>query len=257
MDRAVYKKKIRGLAQNIGKTEEELDKVVDRHFDNLEFSISNQFIDEKEKKRAQDLLIEYKENFTIENVSEKGNLHNLIFMKILINRMQNSINKIHKAGKAVPPQEIDTLNKTLDKVAQLEKELNIGGEDRDSFNINKKVMKKQKIWRDENQASRYRVCPACGESILWKIRIEAWEMQKHPFFKDRILGNTHLIKLYNEKKITARDVSNILEVGQDYVAWLITKWDIRTKAECEHKWIEGSGNVIVCEKCPAIKTPDN
>jgi len=39
---------------------------------------------------------------------------------------------------------------------------------------------------------------------MLKIRTEAWEAQKHPFFKDRILANKHLVKLYKDKKITKK-----------------------------------------------------
>jgi len=55
---------------------------------------------------------------------------------------------------------------------------------------------------------------------MLKIRTEAWEALKHPFFKDRILANKHLWKCYKEGKITKEDVAEILGCSPDYIEWL-------------------------------------
>ena len=46
-----------------------------------------------------------------------------------------------------------------------------------------------------------------SEMVMLKIRTEAWEAQKHPFFKDRVLYNKHLVKLYQSGIISKEDVS--------------------------------------------------
>jgi hypothetical protein len=69
-------------------------------------------------------------------------------------------------------------------------------------------------------------CPFCGKMIMLKIRTDAWEAQKHPMFHDRILGNSHLIKLYKEGRLTKEDLASIFETSPDYVSWLISKWKI-------------------------------
>jgi hypothetical protein len=56
------------------------------------------------------------------------------------------------------------------------------------------------------------------------VKPDAWESQKHPFFSDRILGNEHLIKLYNEGKVSKEDLALIFEVSSDYIDWLVNKW---------------------------------
>jgi hypothetical protein len=53
--------------------------------------------------------------------------------------------------------------------------------------------------------------------------MSAWEAQKHPFFKDRILANPHLMHMFKEGKITKHDVAKVLMTSLDYVDWLIKK----------------------------------
>jgi DNA-directed RNA polymerase subunit RPC12/RpoP len=96
----------------------------------------------------------------------------------------------------------------------------------DGYKALETLKRKFKMWLRENQASREMLCPHCGKKVLLRIRTEAWEAQKHPFFKDRILGNTYLIKLYQQGKLSAQDVANILEASPDYVTWLIDKWKL-------------------------------
>jgi hypothetical protein len=62
--------------------------------------------------------------------------------------------------------------------------------------------------------------------IMLKIRMESWEAQKHPFFKDRLLGNEQLIRLYKLGKLTREDVAAILGTSADYADWLINKWSV-------------------------------
>ena len=59
---------------------------------------------------------------------------------------------------------------------------------------------------------------------MLRIKTDAWEAQKHKMFRDRILCNDHLVKLFMQKKISDDDVSKILGVSKEYVLWLISKW---------------------------------
>jgi len=56
-----------------------------------------------------------------------------------------------------------------------------------------------------------------------KIRTDAWEAQNHPFFKDRVLANKHLLKMYLDKKISRKDVALVLDCSSDYIDWMIKK----------------------------------
>jgi len=83
----------------------------------------------------------------------------------------------------------------------------------------------ERIWGEQNQGSRTCICPHCGKMVLLKIRTDKYDVSKHPFFRDRILGNVHMIKLYKENKISKEDCAKILGVSNDYIDWLIEKWE--------------------------------
>lgn len=72
-------------------------------------------------------------------------------------------------------------------------------------------------------------CPHCSKQILLRIRTEVWEAQKHPYFKDRILYNEHLLRLYLAGILSAEDIGEILGITKekDYLEWLIEKWITR------------------------------
>jgi len=55
------------------------------------------------------------------------------------------------------------------------------------------------------------------------MKTEAWESQKHPFFRDRVIYNKELFKLYHEGKIGKKDVAAVLETSEDYIDWVINK----------------------------------
>jgi hypothetical protein len=71
--------------------------------------------------------------------------------------------------------------------------------------------------------------------VLWIMRPEVWETYKHPYFKDKILGSPHLIKLYSEGKLTKEDLSLILGTSPDYVDWLCSKWGVPVPQTIETK----------------------
>ena len=89
-------------------------------------------------------------------------------------------------------------------------------------NILKEEFKK---WEEDNQASRTFVCPHCSKMMILRVKPDVWEAAKHPFFRDKFLANKHLIRLYKAGKLTATDVSDILETSPKYTQWLVEKWD--------------------------------
>jgi len=66
-------------------------------------------------------------------------------------------------------------------------------------------------------------CPHCGQMCLLKMRTEHYDTIKHPYFKDRILFNENLIKLYVQGKITRKEVADVLGCSTDYVGWMLNK----------------------------------
>jgi len=177
----------------------------------------------EESRKANNLLKVYIDKYHITKFSDREDLKTLIENEILKQRIQKRVGD----DKGIPPKYvIDSLNTLQNQILNLKEKLGIFEDKKqsDAFVYIQKLKKKFKKWREENQGSRTCICPHCSKMIMLKIRTEAWEAQKHPFFKDRILANEHLVKLYQEKKITNVDVAKILGCSIDYVRWLIKKF---------------------------------
>lgn len=86
---------------------------------------------------------------------------------------------------------------------------------------------KKQVWDlqtvEENFIANGFIVHNCSKMIMLKIRTDAWEAQKHPFFKDKILANDRLWQLWREGTITKKDIAKILEVSTFYVNWLEEK----------------------------------
>lgn len=204
-------------------------------YKSIESDIKDLFIDKEEKALAKDLVSKYLQDYTIETVSDKNTLGQLVYLEILHFRMQNILNAQNKPDEKgqkpnyVSEKLIDAFHKNLREIVGLKEKLGITRENKDeeakdAYSYLETIKKKYQIWLKENQASRYLTCPHCSEAILLKIKTDAWEAQKHPWFRDRILSNTRIVELYARGTITKEDVAAIFEVSTDYADWLTQKW---------------------------------
>lgn len=218
---------IRAKAEATVKEDEEL----------KEIDIENYFPVKAEQKKAKELLRKYLQDYSIETVSDRNTLCQLIYLEVLNIRLQDSLNKAQKDLSSMPMPLVDTMHKNIKEITSLKEKLGITRSKKtesvqDGFSYLQLVKKKYKKWLEENQGSRTLWCPHCGKSTLLKIKMDVWDAQKHPFFRDRILGNEHLIKLYKQQKITREDVAKIFEVSPDYVDWLVQKaWGLKIEKE--------------------------
>ena len=194
-----------------------------------DIEIASLFSDKKEILLGKKLLSKYLKDYTPTSVSDKNNLRHLIYLEMLQVRLQDKMNVVNATSNAIPLQMIDSIHKNLREINDLKLKLGLVGIKReevrsDAYKAWELLKDKFKRWREENQGSRSLVCPYCGKMVILKIRMEMWEAGKHPYFKDRILANKHLVKLYNEGKVDRADVAAILECSEHYIDWLIDKW---------------------------------
>jgi len=193
-----------------------------------DLGVGSLFDDANERKAAIKLLKKYLHEYIIENISDKNTLKQLIYLEILhYYRLQQTANNEFRDMKATSPNTVKAIHENLEQILRLKNSLSLIQPDKgksDAYQALDTLFKKFKVWRENNQASRTLVCPHCSKMIMLKIRTNIWESQKHPFFKDKIIGNEHLIQLYRDNKITVEDVAKILQVSPDYVYWLIDKW---------------------------------
>lgn len=202
-----------------------------------DIDISSMFTDKNERKLAKELLNKYLKDYVIETISDKNTLIQLVYLEILHTyRLQTLINSTYKDTSNIPLQLVDTLHKNINQITMLKEKLGLSKGKKEEaqsepFKALQLLKKKFKQWRENNQGSRTIICPHCAKLVLLKIRTEAWEAIGHPFFKDRILGNEHLIRLYKEGTIKKEDVAKVLCVSDDYIDWLIKRWKIEEPIE--------------------------
>jgi len=247
--------KLRPLVQYRDMPEAELWNIAKQKTREDEINVAEMFDVAEEKKRAKLLLRLYLQQNMFENVSEQNILKDIIYLEISQERLKKRLNILYsqkrkndKGTEFYSTFDTEAINKTLtamqnnvEKIIKFKENIGLikAGETSgyDSF---KHLIERHKKHGKENQGSRTlampAICPKCSHAwsnmILLRIRTDIWEAQKHPFFKDRILTNKHLMKLYIEKKLTADDVAAVLECSPDYVQnWLIDKW--KTNPEYE------------------------
>jgi len=244
--------KIRNLHQYKGKSEEELETIAKRLLikaknkkqkkqvekteepvpvinpDDSEWLI---VFDEEEQEQAQKLFNSYKENCHIERLSETNLLKDLVFLEILSNRYKKRINEKSidekTQEKKIPTSLIKAFHDNVDKVISLKEKLFGSKDENDPYKYITLLVKKFKLWRKKNSATRFRICPHCSKPIQLQLRAEYWDAIKHPWFKDRFLFNEHLFDLYLSGKIKKEDVAKVLQgknvKSTDYVDRVIEK----------------------------------
>lgn len=190
-----------------------------------DIDIGSIFSDKVEIKQAKDLLKLYLADFSIETIADKNTLKEVIYLEIVQQRLQVKLNGYYeKDQKAVPLQLIDVIHKNSKAILDLKNSLGLNkAKNKGGYDAFKHLIQRAKKWREENQGSRTLSCPHCAKMIFLKIRTDAWEAQKHPFFKDKVLYNKHVVELFRKEIITREDVAKILECSTDYVEWLIEK----------------------------------
>jgi len=218
--------KLSGLKEMKGKSKEFLAEKAQENLAQKEadHNIVRRFKDKKEKKIAKELIHKYLETYTIESISEMNALNELICYEVIQHRLQEQMNEHYDDNNAIPHGILDSMHKNSEMVMELKNSLGLHQEKKESeYNVIEKLKKRFKHWRQENQGSRTLLCPFCAKTIMLKIRMEAWEAQKHPFFKDRLVYNQHLFRMYKAGTITKDDIAKVLETSPDYIGWVLTK----------------------------------
>lgn len=187
--------------------------------------------DTKEKKKARELTRRYIKEYFIETYGDKQLVKHLVYLEVIQGRLQDQLNDIHKQESKVPIQMLDILQKNLKAIVEARAALGLNRDKQKSEAGSEGIQALQKLKakfkkhiEETHQASRTIKCPHCSEMVLLVIRTEAYEAKKHPYFKDRILGNDHLISLYLSKHLTQEDVAKILGTSPEYTQWLADKW---------------------------------
>jgi len=197
-------------------------------FCDRDLDIAVMFPDKKEKKKALDLFHKYAGDYSIETISDKNTLKQLIYLELVHVRLQEKLNDLQDKN-AIPTNLIELVHKNLEQIVKLKDRMGITKTQqdtlkKDAFGAFDSLKKKFRIWLDNNQGHRTLVCPHCSKMILLKIKTDNWDAVKHPFFKDKVLCNEGLMEVYKLGKITKEEVAKILDCSSDYIDWMIEKY---------------------------------
>lgn len=195
--------------------------------ESLDIDISSKFKSVTERKIAKDLLQKYLNDYAIETISERNTLQEIIYLEVLQIRLQEKLNDFYeKDSKALPLNVIEIVHKNSDAIIRLKTTLglNKSKDKKNAYDVLEHLQRRFKIWLEQNQASRTIKCPHCSKFIFLKMRTEAWEAQKHPFFRDNMIYNKALFAKFGQNVMIDKDfIASVLEVSQDYADWVVNK----------------------------------
>jgi len=215
-----------------------------------DLDVASQFDDPIEKKRGVEIAKKYFNDYTFEFISDKNTLKQLIYLEIVNERLQKSLNEFYTDAQAVPVQMMEALHKNVMQITTLKTTLglvkdNTDDNKSDALKSIDTLKRKFKKWREDNQGSRTLICPKCGDMIMLKMRTDAWEAMGHPWFKDRLLTNEKLIDLYRKRKITRLEFAEVMQTSEDYIDWMMDKLcptdtikDLNARLEVQQERIE-------------------
>lgn len=220
----------RNLTQYVSLSDEELLKKVkekialDKYDSDL--NINDLFPDVKDRKLAKALRNKYLDQNTIENISEKQDLKQVIFYEIMAKKYQEEIAKQQSEGAVIPSKGLmEGLQKITLEISRLKSCLGLDKKEEQESDALKAIqlLKKRFLnYVQRNQGSFTKICPSCSKPILFMFRTENYDAKKHPFFDDeRMLTNKTLLRLLDEQKITKQDLADIFDTSIYTVDWIL------------------------------------
>lgn len=180
-----------------------------------------------EAKKGKQLYNTYRENYPyITDFADLENLKLLVNIKIQIERIQTQLVKNTHDNNLM--QRFQGL---IAQTLTIEKNLGLSETKKDNpLEVLDDIFERCDMWMEENQGSRHLpACPWCQKPIYFNIRIDKYNANKHPFFKDRILTNKPLLRFLMKGVLTKKQVAQVFfeasdeseEVSEDYIDWIL------------------------------------
>lgn len=189
----------------------------------------------KELSWAKERFKEYQKYYHIESFSNLQLLEELVYEEANLERIKKNIQEILevnsvKKNNLVPRNLLEERDKSLDRQLKLKDKLGLFNDTnkQDLYNYIDILKKKHSLYRKQNPLDYSFPCPHCSKMIHAKAKInnKSHIITQHPFFEDRFLNNTYIIKMYQEGKITKEDIAQMIKVPLDYVNFIIDKLEL-------------------------------
>jgi hypothetical protein len=182
-------------------------------------------------------LANYQKTGSVEQDSDKEMLKSLCYLELINYRIRKDLNELADSGGAVPTKQLECLNKNIEQIIKIKKDLGLTTEGDDTAHDVSKFITSllrryhKHINQPENKANYNCQCPHCLQYFLIGRRLDKEKeyIVPHPWFvKGGILFNEHLFKLLSDGKIDALDVSRVLGISEeeDYIQWLYKNYRI-------------------------------
>lgn len=180
-----------------------------------------------ELKIARGLVYRYLTDYQLTSVSDRNNLKEVIRLEVIQNRLHDKLNEMYeKNNGSLSLQTLEAIQKNNDAIIKLKNTLGLNqAKDKKPYDAYQHLKKRAEKWLEENQMSRTCKCPHCQKFIWMKMRVDAWEARKHPYFKDNVIYNKALFEKYYGKtvKVDANFIADVLEVSKDFPIWVMEK----------------------------------
>lgn len=216
------KKKLRNLKQNSSLSEEEINKLAQERAQEEDILASLTFcVNDDEKDFAKNLLENYLEENSVETFADKETLRQLIDLELLAKRLKEQMKKEYdKANPTIPLQMVEQLENLNKQIIELKEKLGFSrkdGEENSGFKAFEELRKKALNYYEQKKGCTEVKCPYCNNLFHLLFDRADYKEIKAIWFKNTQLYNDKLFFLYHEKKITEKDVAEILGVSDFYV----------------------------------------
>lgn len=195
-----------------------------QHIDKYKFTGTG--LDDVEKKWAQKQFKNYKKQYHISSLSDLSLLEELVYRESIQERYKQKIEDISKSksvkeGNIIPSGVLKSLDENLGQILILKERLGLFKDEKgDEFKAFEILEKKAEIYRKEHMEEFKTTCPFCSEVFFLNIRTDKYVESKLKLYKNKVLCNTGLWKVFKEGKITKVDMAEILNVSEQYIDWL-------------------------------------
>jgi len=242
-------KRICGLKQNKGKSEDELMPLARINLLVREFRATPIFTNEDEQKIAEERYKNYLVNNEIEGDSDLDTLRSLIYAEVFERRIQKELNKLNDNGGYPPEKLTKQLIEVQNQKAELKIKLGIDSKDAENdLTALQRLQKRVEKHINENKGD-YSLglgfqCEKCGhknwESFLVYHLMKDKKFVKHPWFAGRHLFNYEILKDVKNGKISKEDAWRYMlcsgegtfykpdeedhDYCVDYIDWCLDNW---------------------------------
>lgn len=181
----------------------------------------------REKKAGKKLFKQYRDKYDFENISDLTLLEQIIFKEIIIDKYKKEIEKINNNKELIdkgitPDKWIKKVDDLLESIIRIKEKLGLFKREdkKDSINWFKRWGKKALKYEEEHLEEFSVDCPFCSEKFFLHRKTNNYFPSKLKLFKNKILCNIDLWKVYKKGKINKEDMANILCTSPDYIDWV-------------------------------------